>query len=128
MVRISRAAADYNIQFYLVICSGLVAAISFLLKENLYLGSILIGLMMIGISILFWQLDVRNRQLIKIGESILSDSWRKTGLNETLNPVSLSEAKQPQGFRYKELFGAVFVFGGSAGLVLFVYGVWLIPR
>lgn len=110
---------------YLIIYSGLVAAVSFLLKEKLQLGSILISLMMIGVSILFWQLDVRNRQLIRIGGSILSDSWRKTGLNEALNPVVLSEAKQTEGFRYKELFGAVFVLGGAAGFGLFVYAVYL---
>lgn len=109
--------------FYLIIYSGLAAAISFLLKEKIQFGSILFSLMMIGISILFWQLDVRNRQLIKIGESILSDGWQKTGLNEALNPVVLSEAKQNEGFRYKELFGMVFVLGGVVGFCLFAYAV-----
>jgi hypothetical protein len=110
---------------YLIVYSGLAAAVSFLLKEKLPLGSILISLMMIGVSILFWQLDVRNRQLIKIGESILSDSWQKNGLNEALNPVALSEAKQAEGFRYKELFGIVFTLGGAAGVCLFAYAVYL---
>jgi hypothetical protein len=111
--------------FYLVIYAGLAGAISFMLKEKFQLGSILISLIMIGVSILFWQLDVRNRQLIKIGESILSDSWTKNGLSETLNPVALSEATQSEGFRYRELFGAVFTLGGLAGLMAFGYAIYL---
>jgi hypothetical protein len=61
----------------------------------------------------------------RIGESILSDSWKKIEMDETLNPVALSEAKHTVGFRYKELFGAVFILGGLAGLILFVYAVYL---
>jgi hypothetical protein len=114
-----------SFNFYLVIYSGLAAAVSFSLKEKLQLGSILISLMMIGVSILFWQLDVRNRQLIKIGESILSDSWQRNGLSEGLNPVALSDAKQAEGFRYKELFGTVFMLGGLVGVCLFAYAVYL---
>lgn len=111
--------------FYLVIYSGLVAAVSFLVKEKILLGSILASLLMIGMSVLFWQLDVRNRQLIDIGESILSNSWQTAGLSEALNPVSLSKVKQSTGFRYKELFGAVFTMGGAVGLLLFIYSVGL---
>lgn len=111
--------------YYVIIYSGLAAAVSFLLKENIKLGSIVMSLLMVGVSVLFWQLDVRNRQLIDIGEAILSDSWRKNGLNEELNPAALSKAKQPEGFRYKELFGAVFIGGGLIGFGAFVYAVTL---
>ena len=45
-------------------------------------------------------------------------------MDETLNPVALSEAKHTVGFRYKELFGAIFILGGLAGLILFVYAVY----
>jgi hypothetical protein len=111
--------------FYLLVMSGLVAAASFSLKEKIPAGSIVTSLMMLGASVLFWQLDVRNRQLIKIGEDILSDSWQKNGLSGELNPAVLSKAKQPVGFRYKELFGAAFIAGGIAGFCLFVYSVAL---
>jgi hypothetical protein len=111
--------------FYLIIYSGLATAVSFLLKEKFQLGSIVMSLLMIGVSVLFWQLDVRNRQLIDIGESILSDGWRKNGLSEDLNPVVLSKAKQPEGFRYKQLFGGVFTLGGLAGFGAFVYAIAL---
>ncbi len=111
--------------FYLTIYSGLTAGVAFLLKEKFLLGSILISLIMSGVSFLFWQLDVRNQQLIKIGKSILSDSWNKNGLVESLNPVVLSGAKQAVGFRYRQLFGAVFGLGGAAGIMLFVYAVSL---
>lgn len=109
--------------YYLIIYSGLAAAVSFLLKEKFQLGSIVMSIIMIGVSVLFWQLDVRNRQLIEIGETILSDSWRKNGLSEDLDPVVLSKAKQPEGFRYKQLFGAVFMLGGVAGFGSFVYAI-----
>lgn len=48
--------ATFN--FYLVIYSGLAAAESFLLKEKILAGSIMIGAIMIMMSALFWQLDV----------------------------------------------------------------------
>jgi hypothetical protein len=111
--------------FYLIIYSGLAAAVSFLLKEKFQLGSIFISLILIVVSVLFWQLDVRNRQLIGIGESILSDGWQKNGLSENFNPVLLSKANQPEGFRYKQLFGAVFILGGLAGFGTFVYAIAL---
>lgn len=111
--------------FYLIVLSGLVAAASFSIKEKIWVGSIVTSLMMLGASILFWQLDVRNRQLIDIGEAILSDSWQKTGLSGELNPAALSKAKQLVGFRYKELFGSAFIAGGIAGFCLFVYSVAL---
>lgn len=111
--------------FYLVIYSGLAAAVSFLLKERFLLGSVAISLAMIGTSVLFWQLDVRSRQLIEIGESILSASWQKCGLSDGLNPVVLSKARQSQGFRYKQLFGAVFTLGGMTGFGAFVYAIAL---
>jgi hypothetical protein len=83
--------------FYLVMYSGLAAAASFFLKEKLQFGSIVTSITMVGVSVLFWQLDVRNRQLIDIGERILSDSWQKNGLREDLNPIFLSKARQPVG-------------------------------
>ena len=49
--------------FFLIVYSGLAAAESFLLKEKIHPGSILISLIMILISVLFWQLDVRNDNL-----------------------------------------------------------------
>jgi hypothetical protein len=111
--------------FYLVMYSGLAAAASFFLKEKLQFGSIVTSITMVGVSILFWQLDVRNRQLIDIGERILSDSWQKNGLREDLNPIFLSKAAQPVGFRYRQLFGAVFALGGVVGFGAFVYAMAL---
>ena len=55
--------------FYLVVYTGLVAGYGFLLKEKIVVGSVFINLIMVLLSILFWQLDVRDRQLIEIGET-----------------------------------------------------------
>lgn len=111
--------------FYLVMYSGLVAVEAFFVKEKIRLGSIAISLILIAMSVLFWQLDVRNRQLISIGESILTRGWTANGLDETLNPVALSAIRQPVGFRYKELFGAIFALGAIGGVVTFSYAVYL---
>jgi 3-dehydroquinate dehydratase len=46
-------------------------------------------------------------------------------LSENLNPVVLSNATRPEGFRYKQLFGAVFTLGGLAGFGAFVYAIAL---
>jgi hypothetical protein len=81
---------------------------------------------MVLMSILFWQLDVRNRQLINIGESILSNSWRKNGLDEALNPISLAAVHPSESFRFKQLFGAMFTLGGIAGIAAFAYALYLV--
>jgi hypothetical protein len=110
--------------FYLIIYAGLAAVASFLFKENIHLGLSVISVILIFISVLFWQLDVRNRQLIQIGESILSDAWIKNGLGESLNPVALSAVRQPIGFRFREIFQAVFALGGIGGIVAFGYAIY----
>ena len=58
-----------------------------------------------------------------IGEKIVSQTWSKCGLDETLNPVSMSAKKQTDGLRFKQLFGAVFALGGIAGLAMFGYAM-----
>jgi hypothetical protein len=80
-------------KFYLVIYSGLAAAVPFLLKERIHVGSLLLSFIMVLISILFWQLDVRNRQLIQIGEMMISRNWAKCGLDETTNPAAIQQVR-----------------------------------
>jgi hypothetical protein len=114
--------------YYLVIYSGLAAAVSFLLKEKIHAGSLLISSLMILMSILFWQLDVRNRQLIKIGENIISTNWLASEMDGNLNPIHLSDLKQSKGLRFRQMFGAVFALGGTVGLAMLIYAICLAQR
>jgi hypothetical protein len=109
--------------YYLAVYSGLAAAYGFLLKEKILAGSMLVSLLMLLMSILFWQLDIRNRQLIDIGESIITASWTKAGLHETLNPIEASRTQKSEGLRFRQLFGIVFLVGGIFGLVALGYAV-----
>lgn len=109
--------------FYLIIYSGLAAAFAFLLKERIAAGSILVSLLMLLMSILFWQLDIRNRQLIEIGEEIVIASWTAAGLDDLPDPVARARIRQAEGLRFKELFGIVFLVGGAFGLGTFIYAV-----
>jgi hypothetical protein len=109
--------------FYLVIYSGLTAAYSFLLKDKSLVGSLLISFLMFFVSLLFWQLDVRNRQLITIGEKIVAAGWTKAGLDQTLDPTALSRQRHPEGLRFRQLFDLVFLVGGVVGLAAFVYAL-----
>ena len=111
--------------FYLGVYAGLAAAEGFLLKEKIHVGSVSASLVMIIMSLLFWQLDVRNRQLIEIGESLLSQGWKKSVGDESINPVSLAAKRHLSSFRYKELFGAVFTVGVIGGIAAFSYAVYL---
>jgi hypothetical protein len=116
-----------SFHFYLIAYSGLAAAEAFLLKETFHFGSMLIGLVMIFTSVLFWQLDVRNRQLIEIGELIISQGWLEGGLDSHLNPIHLSRKTQSEGLRFKYIFGIVFMLGGIAGLGTLAYAIYLTP-
>ncbi|MGF9763693.1 hypothetical protein AAII07_52115 [Microvirga sp. 0TCS3.31] len=108
---------------FLVIYSGLAAAASYALKEKIHPGSIVLSIMMIALSVLFWQLDVRNRQLIEIGEKLVSNNWKGSGLDDGLNPVAIAGTRQSEGLRYKHLFGTVFLLGSMGGLGIFIYAV-----
>jgi hypothetical protein len=101
----------------------LAAAESFLLKEKIHPGSLLVSLIMVLMSIVFWQLDLRNRQLVNIGEKIVSGNWSKCDFDETLNPISMSAEKESGVLRFRQLFGAVFALGGIAGLAMFAYAM-----
>lgn len=114
-----------SFHFYLIAYSGLAAAASFLLKEKLYAGVSVLGLALIFMSVLFWQLDVRNRQLVQVGEQIILQSWQVCGLGGYPNPVASSAQKQPDGLRFRQIFGLVFLLGGLAGVALFVYSIVL---
>jgi hypothetical protein len=109
--------------FYLVVYPGMAAAYAFLLKEKILAGSILVSLLMLLMSILFWQLDIRNRQLIEIGENIIIASWSRAGLDDRLNPIESSRTQQSEGLRFKQLFGVVFLVGGVIGLVALGYAL-----
>jgi len=111
--------------FYLVVYTGLVAGYGFLLKEKIVAGSLFINLIMVLLSILFWQLDIRNRQLIEIGENIISACWVRAGLSDTLNPIESSRTRQSEGLRFRHLFEIVFLVGGTFGLLALGYTLYL---
>lgn len=110
---------------YTLVYSGLAAATAYFLKEGVHAGSIILSILMILVNVLFWQLDVRSRQLIDIGEKIISSAWTKNGLDSSLNPVELAAARQTEGIRFKHLFGAVFSLGAAAGFAMFVYALYV---
>jgi hypothetical protein len=113
--------------FYLVVYSALAGAYSFLLKEKIVAGSLLVSLLMLLMSVLFWQLDIRNRQLIDIGEKIVKKSWLSAGLDESLNPIVLSSGVQSYGLRFRQIFGIVFLIGSVFGLAAFAYALCVSP-
>src|SRR3954452_19626507 len=92
---------------YIIVYSGVCAATSYFIKEKMQAGPIVLSVVMMLLSLLFWQLDVRGRQLVGIGERIISESWREAGLSSSLNPVTLANAPHSEGLRFKQLFGSV---------------------
>jgi hypothetical protein len=110
-------------RLYLVIYSSLAAADSFLLKENIQSGTLLVPSIMIVLSVLFWQLDLRNRQLITIGETIISHAWSESRLDTRLDPVIQSATKQTSGLRFRQLFNAVFALGAAAAVAMLAHSM-----
>jgi hypothetical protein len=76
--------------------------------------------------IIFWQLDVRNRQLIEIGESIIRKRWDQLGLNPDVNPILAAALKLETGIRYKHAFLFAFLCCTSLSIVLFATTIFFI--
>ncbi|RFC63032.1 hypothetical protein DYI37_13890 [Fulvimarina endophytica] len=78
------------VQYFCALYAGIFAAASFLSGVNLYAGA-MIFVVLFGISAVFWALEIRTKELVKISESQMKFWHSYKGL--------LDDFDQPEGFR-----------------------------
>ena len=85
-----------------------MAALGYSLDKNWDQVGLLISTAAIGITIVFWFLDRRNRNLIEIGENIIDAHWRAADLDQNLNPITQARKTFGTGLRFATAFGAMY--------------------
>lgn len=130
--------------FYIVI-SALITSGYFIAFKDIPILSLLLGLITITLSFIFWKLDSRNKQFIKNSENGLKEIEKDDNLDGKINVVQilnifmfeeqqtdLLRKTQPvwpwqRLFTYTTCFNAVFVIFAVIGLlsiVLSVITIW----
>ena len=127
-------------QFYITISTALLGG-GFLIIR---LGDaqwilIIFGLFSSFVSFIFWKLDIRTRNLVKLGEEALKTmdkSHEIPDLEDGPSPLKLFErdeflVKKHSGsfrlnghFSYRRCFEWVFLTGGSLGFLGAIYGIY----
>lgn len=111
------------VRFFSTLFFGIATGISYFIGAKIVAGSITLSLILIFVSLVFWQIDVRSRQLIEIGESIIDHYWTISGGSADLNPIRLSRSKNSEGIRFKQAFGLLYALGIMSGIASFVFAI-----
>ena len=114
--------------FYVTISTLIIGAAVTLRKEHVAFRELLpLAVLLAFVSVIFWGLDQRNRQLVKNGEKALKylDSlWGIGGHEaEVMKIIECDEfrCKHRIGWRYSTAFNAIFVVFFASGLILAVF-------
>lgn len=113
------------IRFFVTLMFGIVSAIFYLISTKVWFGSALLSVVLVLVTVVFWQIDVRSRRLIDIGEDIIQEYWTSIGGKPELNPIVQSRTTVSEGLRYRHAFGILFVLGAIFGIAAFVYSLSL---
>jgi len=113
-------------KFFVTIYGALIGFSAGSLRPGFSFISLVLSLFSTLLCLAFWQLDVRSRQLIEIGENIMSRRWSDVGHAEDLNPVQKAGVLLSTGLRYKHGLLVVYVLSLVFSLLMFALSVYSI--
>jgi hypothetical protein len=131
--------ATFN--FFVSIATAISAAagIAIQVNVNLKLAAILLGFLLCLISFVFWKLDERNRQLIKLGEEALklieahldpSDDeinlFRRDDQRVRQYRLHSSHLFWRNYYSYSQSFNILFLCFGALGLIAIIAGLLML--
>lgn len=131
--------ATFN--FFVSIATAISAAAGIALQANvnLRLAAMLLGFLLCLISFVFWKLDERNRQLIKLAEEALK--MIEAQLNPSFDEISLFSRDEQRVrtyraqnsywfwrnyYSYSQSFNTLFLCFGALGLTSMIIGLVLL--
>jgi hypothetical protein len=121
--------------FFLLLIGGCVAAYSSIMGESgatyNYFRSFLGVVLALG-SLVFWRLDQRNAQLVKISEDALKDLEAQMAKEISVPSIRLiaNAEKKISGFPFSkiesfgQIYGLIFAVSGLVGLAMAILSVW----
>jgi len=115
-----------TINFYIILIGALFVGAGAAIKDNQYLYSVMLGLIVALASLLFFAMDRRARSLVQIGEAALREEQARLAIamdNPALALVDASSASAKHGVSYGRIFYAMFVVIGLLGLAISIGSV-----
>jgi len=106
---------------FIVVNAALISFAGVMAQTGKNNACILPGLLMIALAIGYWQIDVRSRALIQVGERLIVHGWKKYGLDQ--EPGLFPTSQVPGEVRYKHVIVATFVMLGLMGCAILVLGL-----
>ena len=112
-----------TVNFYMIVMAALLAACATALKDNQEGFLCGLGITMSLVSALFYGLDRRARELVKIGERALEIEEEKLAAisSHRIKLVAESARTGRKGLTYGKLFDAMFCSFGAGGVLIFCF-------
>lgn len=120
-----------NIQFGITLLAALIAAIGYCMHSKIYMASSLLSAFGVLNCFIFFGIDRRNSNLVKISEKIIDDICDKINRDgdNSINIKFFYEDKNMSLFEIKYSLAARLLFGSAAFVffIMFIYSFfWLL--
>ncbi len=133
----SQRLSSFN--FFFVLGGALTAGYLAALNGEYYGLAVALAVVLLIVAVLFWRLDQRNSELVKIGEAYLKESEDKLagepGVGNKIRLLSIAENRDSD-FRpwplpsilssYKQIFRLLFFSVAAFSTFAIVYPVWIL--
>lgn len=108
---------------YLLVVAGILSASGFSFQLHNKTVFSISGAVLVVASYIFWKIDLRTIDLIKIGEKTVSHYWNKAGFDAEWCPVGLAQVGRAGQMRYRHAFCVSFALTGTLGAFMFLCGL-----
>jgi hypothetical protein len=115
-----------SMQFFLVISGALAAATGASIEGKAYVVALILSVLITILSILFYLVEKRVKNLVKLSESALLKLEEHISRKTQLSDIRLAHRSDASGetmVTYGKAFGAVFYFFGVAGLAISIFSL-----
>lgn len=125
-----------SFNFFFVLEAALTAAYLAAVSASYYLLAVAFAVMLFVTAMMFWRLDLRNLELIKIGEAYLKKSEAEMAeyVGKEIRILTIAENRDsefaPKWFpkllsSYRQIFQAIFCAVATFACFAIIYAIWL---
>jgi ADP-ribose pyrophosphatase YjhB (NUDIX family) len=111
--------------FYLVFSAFLFAGFATLAVNSKYELCVLVAIAIVLVNFLFWRLDLRNTQLVKISELFLKDQEKVLASSIGTNTIAIADAAENKWHRwpysFSEIHRLLLLLAGLLGIGLAIW-------
>lgn len=110
-------------KFHWVLAAAVISGFGVSWQIKFPMGTLICGLSLVIISILFWKIDRRSESLVKHGEVAILHYWSELGLQVDKCPVTMSDVKNIGEVRFKQAIGVTYYLTGLFGSLMVILSV-----